>query len=120
MTAEDLEANRALLASPWNPDEPFARFWVRIKDIRATATNNGVPITDTQTITLSRKALAAAGVYGNTINQWDTKPPGDKTWANFQQHFKLHEKARIEGLKTTQQAGFHGANYAANYNSAST
>ena len=116
MTDEELEANRSLLASPWNPDEPFARFWVRVKDIRSTATNHGVPITDTQTITLCRTALSAAGVYGNAINQWDTKPPGDKTWATFQQHFKLHEKARIKGLTTAQQAGFHGANYATNYN----
>ena len=54
MTDEELEANRSLLASPWNPDEPFARFWVRFKDIRSTATNHGVPITDTQTITLCR------------------------------------------------------------------
>jgi hypothetical protein len=38
LDAETLEKNRDKLKEPWNPDEPFEHFWLKIKTIRSVAT----------------------------------------------------------------------------------
>ncbi|CAJ1938142.1 unnamed protein product [Cylindrotheca closterium] len=111
MKPAELEANRDRLKEKWNPDQPIEHFFNKVTQVRAIATRNGSAISDDATVTLCRSAFEGAGVYGQAILTWDTKALTDHTWTNFEPHFLLYEEARLEGLKTAKQAGFHGANH---------
>jgi hypothetical protein len=111
LDAETLEKNRDKLKEPWNLDEPFEHFWLKIKTIRAVATSGNQAITDFQTMSLAQTALRQSGVYDHATSRWYDRPDAEKTWANFVVHFNHHEKKRKESL-TAQAAGFHGANHA--------
>ena len=112
LNSQDLEDNRTTLSEPWNPDNPFEDLWTKIQKVRQIAMTNQVPITEAATIPLVLKSLERAGVYAHAILEWHTMPAANRTWLIFQDHFTRHEKARLLGLKTSQQAGFHGANAA--------
>ena len=110
MKHSELEANRESLKAPWNPDQPLVQFWNRVAAVRTIAATNNVPIDDGATIELCKHSLGAAGVYGHALLTWETTTAAASTWPQFQAHFKRYEKARLKGLQTAQQAGFHGAN----------
>ncbi|KAL3934821.1 MAG: hypothetical protein SGBAC_009537, partial [Bacillariaceae sp.] len=74
------------------------------------AKDTGEPISDRATITFCLEEFLNTGVYGHTINQWETKDTTSKIWTNFKMHFNQHEKACLKALGTSRQAGYHQAN----------
>ncbi|MHA7856379.1 hypothetical protein [Marinobacter shengliensis] len=114
VTSTDMEANRAKLATQWNPDEPVENLWERITEIRNVATAGGDPISDTATIELTLQGLAKCGVFDRAIQTWFDKPLAERTWVAFQDHFERAYENR-EREKTAKASGFacvptHSAN----------
>jgi hypothetical protein len=66
ITPEDIEANRAVLGSNWNPDEPIEDLWLRIKECQRFAAAAEEPIPDAAAIRLVLAALEQSGAKRRT------------------------------------------------------
>jgi len=115
LTSKDIEANRKTLEAEWNPDNPIEDLWHRISEAHRIATAGGDPISEATAIRLTLNALEAAGVYSNTTDRWHEEKPNEATWtmAEFRARINHANKERQRKLTATQ-AGYHGANAAAN------
>lgn len=112
VTANDLFINKEVLQAPWNPSDPINSLWDRIRTCQDFARNTMEPLTEAMIILLATKAISASGVMAQYLNEWNRFDPARKTWDNFTEHFDRAEKQRLQEL-TTQQAGYHNANYTA-------
>jgi hypothetical protein len=108
ITQEDIEANRALLGSDINPDDPIEDLWLRIKECQRFATAANEPIPDAAAIRLVLAAIEKSGVFSSAVEKWRDKTPAAQTLPNFITLFEFENKERIRKL-TAQTAGYHGA-----------
>ena len=111
VTQDDIEKNRNLLSTPWNPDDSIEDLWARILHCQSYATAAQEPIPDAATIRLILGVLEKTGIFTDALAVWRRKPETDHTLANFKTHFTAENKERVRVL-TAQTAGFHGANTA--------
>ena len=60
---------------------------------------------------LLTEMFAKTGIMTVACNKWKDKPNTEQTWENFEKHFEIENKQRIERL-TMRRGGYHGANAA--------
>jgi hypothetical protein len=70
ITPEDVEANRSILGSDWNPDEPIEDLWLRIKEWQRFAAAATEPIPDATVICLVLAILEKPGVITAGTDKW--------------------------------------------------
>jgi hypothetical protein len=107
---DDLEKNRNLLSSHWNPNNPIEEVWIQIQSCQAFAAPFE-PITNNAAIRLTLTAFEKTGVFASAVNKWHNKPAADHTLPIFIAHFNFKNKERLRKL-TARTAGHHGAHQA--------
>jgi hypothetical protein len=108
---EEIDANRALLSAPWNPDEPIEDLWLRVTEIQRFSIRAEEEITDGTALRLTLKVFEATGVFSTATEKWRDKDQDDWTMDNFQDHFNKATEERARKI-TAQAAGYHGAHSA--------
>jgi hypothetical protein len=82
-------ANRQRLSEPWNASEPFQLLNDRFRQVTEFAHDYGVPVTDADLLTYGLYHIQNTGVLNLPVQQWQTKPPADRsTWRQFVDHFQ--------------------------------
>jgi hypothetical protein len=107
LTGAEIEANRARMSDPWDPNSPIESLWSHITEVRRIATSVNQPIDDVATITLTLSVFRNTGLFGPSIDLWNSIAPADQTYALFVEHFTRANTTRLATLTT---ADVHFAN----------
>lgn len=108
ITADDLEKNRNILSSPWNPDDDIATLFSRISRCKKFAVGSANPITDEVAMNLTTEALRQSGVMERYLDEWERKEPAAQTLALYKTFYTKADKARRKTL-TSSDAGYQAA-----------
>ena len=112
ISADELQQNSIALNSPvWNPSTAIESLFARIQTHADFATAGGAPIPDSLLAQAAYSNVEATGLYPTYCDGWRTKPPHQRTWAEF----KLYFTAAYKDLHrvTTSTAGYHSIHLAA-------
>lgn len=110
LTAQDLADNNLAFTKPWDPNTPFETLIDQMENGREIAEAGNQPITEAQLLNTAYVLVYNTGLYFDDCKLWDRRQEAEKTWQNFQAHFLEAQRLLGRQRRTTQQAGFHGAN----------
>jgi hypothetical protein len=109
----DLDANEARMKTAWNPSESFVNIITQLEHGRDFAATAGYDITDPVLLRYAHVIVTKTGMYFPTLDLWDARPPELlSTWEEFKQVILNAQDRLNEHTATTQQLGYHTANYA--------
>ena len=111
ITAKDLLNNRKKLNTPWAPPTDIEELFANIQDCRTFADAGGDPISERNAVDAGIDCIKDTGLFPIALNDWDNKPQGEKTLANFTTFFRKAESKR-QPTTTATEAGYHNANTA--------
>jgi hypothetical protein len=111
ITPEELEANRARLASVWDPDSSIEALWLRLKECQELAHRGEEDLEDSTAVRLLLSVFEQTGVLATACERWRERDEAEHSMDNFRAHFFKANRERLRKM-TIGTAGFHGANAA--------
>ena len=91
---------------------PIETLFTQLKNCQAFSVLGGDEITDASKIRTGVALVEATPFFATACREWLAKPAADKTYDNFQSHFRLAEKEYNRQAPTTVEGGYHYANAA--------
>jgi len=73
--------------------DPVANVFNVINKYAAMAQAQGTPETSEQLISIGRIIITNANIFADSVEKWDNRNIGDKTWTDFKMHFTNAQKA---------------------------
>jgi hypothetical protein len=98
ISESDLAENAELIKAPWNPDEPIETVFKNGEFCRDFAQEGQDPITDATYTRILVDIFDKSGVLEKAVEDWEKKPPTDKTLANAIDHFQQANEHRLRKL----------------------
>jgi hypothetical protein len=110
--SDQLEANAMRLDRQWNPSDPIETVWQNAQECRRFAASGLDPISESTAVRKTVTMFEKSGVLADAIRDWRKRPDPEWTWANLKTDFARANRERVR-LLTSDGAGYHGANSAA-------
>lgn len=112
ITPLDIKDNYDRMYTPWNPSTPFEMLIDQIDEAQEFADAGNQAFSAAQILNCAYTLVFNTGLFFDDCKAWNNKQDADKTWTNFKKHFaEAHRTLKLQ-QRTSQQAGFHGANAA--------
>ena len=108
---EEIEAARARLSIPWNPDEPIEDLFHRIAQVRRLCQDAGDPMSEATALTLTMSMFERANLFRPYCREWHDLTKANKTMERFKRHFRNAAKDH-KRMATTAAMGYGGSNLA--------
>jgi len=83
----DLVENEEKMKKAWNQEEPIEVLFNQIEEAVEYAQHGNAPFTNAQVLNIAFVLMAQAKIFKDACKEWRRKPPNDKTWPNFKNHF---------------------------------
>jgi len=112
ITCNDLERNRASIATLWSPSDPIETLWDCLREVQRIAAAGGDPLSDATLIELTTILFESTGMFTLACDMWCLKPTTNKTYTEFRDFFTTENKERLRKTITSATSGFHSANAA--------
>ena len=110
ITPLDLKDNFDRLWTAWDPSTPFEILVDQIEEGAQYAEDGKQPLTNELVVNTAYTLVFNTGLFFEDCKQWSAIDEEDRTWSEFKDHFfSAHRELKLQ-QKTSQQAGFHGAN----------
>ena len=84
ITPQALETNDQVFKKDWDPNTPFELLIDQIESAQEFAQDAYTP---QQILTQAYNLVYKTGMFFEDCKDWNSKPPNQKTWTNFKQHF---------------------------------
>jgi hypothetical protein len=110
--SDHLEANAMRLDRLWNPLDPIETVWINAQECRRFAAAGLDPISESTAVRKTVSMFDKLGVFADAIRDWRKRPDAEWTWSNLKTDFARANRERLR-LLTSERAGYHGANSAA-------
>ena len=111
--ASILFVNNATFSQQYDPRDPPEMLFKRLEECQEVAILGDQPYTAVQLLNTATHLLETCGHYTLEFQQWDAKPPAEKTYANLKTFIQEAYTGRLNrgGNTTSAQAGFTTINY---------
>ena len=107
-TNMQVERNETNLMAPYDPNTPIATLFERFEECREVARASTMPYTEKQLVQKLITLLEKTGVYNEQVEEWEDRPPGEKSWKNAEVFWlQKHLARRNRPTATMQGAGYH-------------
>ena len=110
---DQLAANLEKIKAPWAPPTPIENLFTQLKDCQAFSVLGNDGITDASKIRTGVALIEATPFFAQSCREWRAKSPVNKTYVNFQTHFRQADKEYARQDPTSTQSGYHYAHHAA-------
>jgi hypothetical protein len=110
--SDQLEANAMRLDRQWDPSDPIETVWQNAQECRRFASSGLDPISESTAVRKTLSMFEKSGVFADAIRDWRKRPDPEWTWSNLKTDFARANRERVR-LLTSDSAGYHGANSAA-------
>lgn len=107
ITEDDLKNNITEMNSPFDLQQPIDKLFTRLLKCKAFAQATDA-ITEATMVRAGLTILEDTGAFTIASSDWRKKTTAQKTFVNFQAHFKVADDERRR-LMTTRGAGYHQA-----------
>ena len=110
--SEEVKQQEAEIRSlTFQPADPMILLYNPIEKLGKMAIDAGIPYTANQLLDIGLTVIRNTRDFERALGDWELKPIGSKTWANFKTHFTSAQK-QLKAIRgpTMQQAGYHHAN----------
>jgi hypothetical protein len=107
ITEDDLNQNIIKMNSAFNIQQPIDKLFTRLLKYKAFSAAKD-PISEATMVRDGLTILDSTASFTIAISEWRKKNEADKTFDNFQTHFKIADDERRR-LTTTRGAGYHQA-----------
>jgi hypothetical protein len=98
-TEEEIEANEAVLLTPFDISQSFESFIKRMQLCKSYADEAEEPITDGRLTRIAVGLINATHLFPTPLDKWNDKASADKTWDKFKKHFqKSQENLSTAGI----------------------
>ena len=108
---DDLTQNALELEAEWDPETPIETVFTKVLQCQRFATAGGDPISDLTVLRNTLDVFERSGALEDAITDWRKKAVADRTWTNFQTHFKQANR-ECKRKATSKEAGYAAANAA--------
>jgi hypothetical protein len=105
ITEEEIEANEAVLLTPFDISQSFESFIKRMQQCKSYADEAEEPITDGRLTRIAVGLIKATHLFPTPLDKWDDKASADKTWDEFKKHFQKAYEKYIKSQETLSAAG---------------
>ncbi len=106
----DLEANDQRFKAAYDTALPIEALFEQIAKAIDLVDAAGAPYMPEQILNNAYVLMFQTGVYSEACKEWRRRPPVQKTWPLFQDHFAVAHEDLHKAQATTQSAGYHEAN----------
>ena len=96
----------------YDPSQPIESLYDQIEDAVTLAAAGQAPYTTPQIVSIAYTLVFNTSLFPDACREWRRRPIADHTWVNFKTTFTIAHQELRESQVTSEQAGYHNANAA--------
>jgi hypothetical protein len=96
-------------ATIYDHSKPILQMFMQISEYNLMADHAHSAETPQQMLNLGLSIITKSNIFASDIRKWHSRPDAEKTWRNFQTHFKEAQQAirQSQLTITTDSLGYH-------------
>ena len=112
LSPADLQENDTRMRHKYDPSQPIESLYDQIEDAVTLAAAGQAPYTTPQIVSIAYNLVFNTNLFPDACREWRRRPIADHTWVNFKTTFTIAHQELRESQVTSEQAGYHNANAA--------